>query len=443
VSAGVPDGGRQMACGVCASPLNRYVDLDTGKVSYLHPFSARGTQPAHEPDPVPADQIDTDHVCDFCADRKIVYAYRVRPVETVVDGPGGRLIQHYGTDWSACIDCAHLLELRDERALLARIVRRGGFREQQVIDQLRLFLSDVFAGLQPGRTVMAIGRWQPVPLPAPSLPRVRDRLADLLRGPDYLPADLDNTDLRTRVADSLRTAHLYWIDPQFTDLAVHAAESLPARPVTAHPPAPHGLIAWAQPVGQRHDTVAATWTTGTDGIDVVGYRSVGAGLDGTSLQRLREQVGWLTPQQYRHLPAGAAGDAADPVVAIVMANWLLIAQKLAETVLSDVDRTIRRAYQRTGRPVPQVRLVRIRGTAQPTAGAGTPQRSGDAATVERTYRWWVRGHWRNQPYGPGRSQHRWIFIDPQLRGPDDKPIKASTTVRILGTRQPLPRTNDE
>jgi hypothetical protein len=440
----MPDAGRQMACRVCARPLNRYVDLNTGKASYLHPLDMRGaTMPAHEPDPVPADQIDTDHVCDFCSDRKIVYAYRVRPVETVMDGPGGRLVQHYGTDWSACIDCAHLLEAGDLNALHARILRNGGFRERPVADQLRLFLRGVFAGLQPGRTVLAIGRWEPVPLPAPILPRVRDRLADLLRGPDHLPADLDAPDLRARLADGLRTAHLYWIDPQFTDLAVHAAEALPDRPITAHPPAPHGLIAWAGPVGQRHDTVAATWTTGPDGIDIVGYRSIGAGLDGASLQRLREQVGWLTPRSHRHMPAGAPVDADDSTTAVVVATWLLIAQKLAETVESDVDRSIRRAYQRSGRPAPQVRLVRIRGSASPSnATAGTPQRSTDAPTVERTYRWWVRGHWRNQPYGPGRTRHRWIFIDPQLRGPDGKPIKASTTVRILGTHQQPPHTND-
>jgi hypothetical protein len=43
-----------------------------------------------------------------------------------------------------------------------------------------------------------------------------------------------------------------------------------------------------------------------------------------------------------------------------------------------------------------------------------------------------------QPFGPGRTQRRLIYIDPQLRGPHDKPIKAGTTVRILGTTAPPP-----
>lgn len=31
---------------------------------------------------------------------------------------------------------------------------------------------------------------------------------------------------------------------------------------------------------------------------------------------------------------------------------------------------------------------------------------------------WVRGHWRNQPYGEGRTQRKWIWIRPHTRGPD-------------------------
>lgn len=55
--------------------------------------------------------------------------------------------------------------------------------------------------------------------------------------------------------------------------------------------APHGLLAWAQPVGDRANLTATTWTTNPDGIRIICYRSIGAGLPPRSLQRLREQVG--------------------------------------------------------------------------------------------------------------------------------------------------------
>jgi hypothetical protein len=44
---------------------------------------------------------------------------------------------------------------------------------------------------------------------------------------------------------------------------------------------------------------------------------------------------------------------------------------------------------------------------------------------------WVTGHWRNQPYELRRALRRPTYIHPFLRGPEDAPIKLSTTVRIL------------
>jgi hypothetical protein len=43
-------------------------------------------------------------------------------------------------------------------------------------------------------------------------------------------------------------------------------------------------------------------------------------------------------------------------------TWLLIMQKLAEVTPTEPEKPIRKAYQRTGRQAPEVRLVRLRGT---------------------------------------------------------------------------------
>jgi hypothetical protein len=106
-----------------------------------------------------------------------------------------------------------------------------------------------------------------------------------------------------------------------------------------------------------------------------------------------------------------------------------------------VDKAIRKAYQRAGRPAPDVRLVRIRGThpARHTGGPVTsPRCNGERPSTPREYRWWVKAHWRQQPYGPGRTLRRPFLVLPQLRGPDDKPIKASTVVRMLAAAPPPP-----
>jgi Protein of unknown function DUF45 len=40
--------------------------------------------------------------------------------------------------------------------------------------------------------------------------------------------------------------------------------------------------------------------------------------------------------------------------------------------------------------------------------------------VEWSHRWTVRGHWRNQPYGPGRTKIRAKYIRPFVKGPPDE-----------------------
>ena len=47
--------------------------------------------------------------------------------------------------------------------------------------------------------------------------------------------------------------------------------------------------------------------------------------------------------------------------------------------------------------------------------------------IDWSCRWLVRGHWRNQFY-PASDDHRTIWIEPHVKGPDDKPMKSSKVV---------------
>ncbi len=43
-------------------------------------------------------------------------------------------------------------------------------------------------------------------------------------------------------------------------------------------------------------------------------------------------------------------------------------------------------------------------------------------------RWVVRGHFRSQPYGPGRTKRKVIFVDSFVKGPDNLPLRPTTKV---------------
>jgi hypothetical protein len=431
-----------MACQHCHRPLNTIGD--PAAPAYIHPLHVG--DPGHRPVPVPADRLDTlDRRCDFCGDPHPVWALDAGPVTTILVGQAGGLMHDFGDQWAACTSCEMLAATGDinqlvDRAAAALDLRRDPAGRHRIAQLHAAFIHT----RNPGRTLITTTGWPPTGHTARDLPRIRDRLTNLYRGGDRLPAQLDHPPLRAAIADGLDRAKLYWIDPEFTDLAGHAAAQLPDTVAGPDdPPAADGLIAWARPVWGGM-VAAATWTTKPGRqLVIVAYRSIGGGLAGTPLQRLREQVGWLAPLRplttspRQALPAG--GQAV-----VLVATWLLIGQQVTETIPIELDRALRRAYARQRRPAPEVRIVRLkprptRATAGGAAGRAA-ERGGRGPLRERE---WVGEHWKHQPYGPGRAQRRLIYIAPYLRGPDDQPIRASTTVRVLGTTHTQPSKKEE
>ncbi len=425
----------RFACGTCGSPLDRYAELPSGTVSFEHPIWKDAD---HPPVPVAADAVEATYVCDFCTDPQILFVYATtQRVLVQVETPGGSLVRDYGTRWAACVECAALVEARNLAGLLERILSHGMDFAAEVVAHLSAMLRQVLATLRPGRALSVDGRWGPHPLPATTLPKVRDRLAALIAGDVALPFGLGHDAMRTPLTASLTIARLYWVDDEFTVLTRNAAQVLPRLGfVPGDLPAAHGFVAWAQPVDARRRCVAASWSSHGDAVQLVGYRSIGDGLAPAPLQQLRTEVGWLIPVFAVTLRPGQPVTAAHPAAALVT-TWRLIRQRLAESTPAKVDTSIRRAYQRARRPEPEVALVRIRGTRS----ASAPAQHGNAGTGserERDFRWWVTPHWRHQPYGPDRSLRDWIVVRPHLRGPQNKPIRATTTVRVLGTLPPRP-----
>ncbi|MGK5740113.1 hypothetical protein [Micromonospora sp. URMC 103] len=244
------------------------------------------------------------------------------------------------------------------------------------------------------------------------------------------PTALALGDARPKIAAGLDRACLFWIESHFTDLAEHAAAHLPDVTISRDLiPATDGLVVWSRPITPQQIT-AVSWTSSDDGWQLVKYRTIGGGLDATPLQRLREQVGWLAPIRAAHVHETQTLPSGGHPAAALVATWLLVAQKAADITEADVGKALRKRYARTNRPAQEVRIVRIRAHQATRTPPRTEPTADDPESGYRS-RFWVSGHWRNQPYGPGRSLRRPVYISPFLRGPDDAPIILSTTVRVL------------
>lgn len=402
---------RDMACGVCTYALNA-ID-DDGTVTFEHPIVPTKD---HDPAPVPAHQLaDVYRRCHMCSTDEPMWTYRTPQIEAMSGGGTHQITQTYSTQWNICWRCAELIEQHDHVALSRRSIAAIGWRPAGLSAQI---LADIHRAIvltrEPGRTLLTTGAWSPAQLKAPTLPKIRDRLAGLLCGPVRLPAPLNNAERRTLLAYGLDQARLYWIDPQFTTLVAEVLTDLPRTAVTDRiVPRGSGLLAWSAPVDQRHRIAAASWTPHLDGWQMACYRSLGLNLPTTDIETVRHEIGWLIPIHVAHVPRETTVDGSDPLAALVSA-WLIIAQRLTQDDPGSVDRPIRKAYARARRPPPEVRLVRIKPAAsppRPTAAVSDRTTSGRA---KPDHRYWVSGHPRNQAHGPGRTLRKKIDIDPYL-----------------------------
>jgi hypothetical protein len=113
---------------------------------------------------------------------------------------------------------------------------------------------------------------------------------------------------------------------------------------------------------------------------------------------------------------------ASSMVRFLCATWIWLKQRVlvperAPTGGKSVAQAERHGMNTT------VRVVTLRRSE--SAGHG------DSANKEWACKWIVRGHWRQQYY-PSTSEHRPKWIDPYVKGPDDKPLKAPTqTVYVV------------
>lgn len=280
------------------------------------------------------------------------------------------------------------------------------------------------------------------------LPKLRDQTLRHLDDPTTNLRSLTGEHNRgglDGLADHLRVGGLYWVAPDMGALAVSSGSQLAAaRWATADRPEPCGLILFDGGIGHfdaqgvQIPIEACAWGPHKDGCLIsllVSRRRVQQEMAGGAVELIEEQVPPLMPVYGLTAPVTAEPSsfaeldpqAPQPVLAALAASWLLMQQpNLIDRQQERPDKKVRRSYARAGRADPHVTVIDLRRQYVPD----TSDPGDDSNGRRYRHRWVVSGHWRQQPYGPGREQRRQQWIPSYVKGPDGAPMLSTERVNV-------------
>lgn len=281
-----------------------------------------------------------------------------------------------------------------------------------------------------------------------SLPRVRDQIMRHLT-PGHSMYDhlaVKYGDWAEVMRANLRISELYWSSAEMSALSVGASETLPETwwNVDARP-APCGLLVfdggittslnWGDDSPVQVDAVA--WGPGRGGCMITTWVDRGRATDALDRDGMELAVGEvppLIPLGTFVIDTGRALVSADidpeftAVAGPVAAAWLLMQQPtLVDRIRQHADRDVRRSYARAGRGEPDITYVTLRRAYIPTE---KPEYGTNPDGSRYYHRWITSGHWREQPYGPGRERRRRIWIPDHIKGPEGAPMLVKKRVNV-------------
>lgn len=107
----------------------------------------------------------------------------------------------------------------------------------------------------------------------------------------------------------------------------------------------------------------------------------------------------------------------------IASAWLFMAQKVVITHQERPNRMARQREESANVPILPLNVIHLRA-AMPS-GQYPARLAGESETEhrKRMARWMVRGHWRQQAYGPGWAKHRPVWILPHIAGNPDAPVR--------------------
>lgn len=225
------------------------------------------------------------------------------------------------------------------------------------------------------------------------------------------------------VINRVQAASPYFISTQILDLLTTAASTLPSCVLSLDIlPSEKAWIQFEQPITLfEHRVTALCWSVfrgadqEPDHLSVYVFFDDDRGTIGVPFFACTSQ--WRIGERWDQ-----DGGLDDSVRRFVAALLLFMNQTILTTNARAV--TGRQARKRLAREIEEIPLVQVVALRR-----REHQHHSEASEmpVEWHCQWIVRGHWRQQ-YFPASGEHRPIWINPHVKGPDDKPLKAPRTI---------------
>lgn len=266
--------------------------------------------------------------------------------------------------------------------------------------------------------------------------------------------DANAAELACRIsAETLDVVPMTWLDRQMCELLADTAARVPEWTPAACVPGDEGLIAFERPV------IFAPYEHPAGGTTPVPVCMIAWQTEGTQLRLSAWCSRDAVPREVRSpfrdqltldelfsitlaldevvdghqelTPRGHTSDvtafkqAANDLHSVAGSLWLLMTQPRIVTERDPATVTVKK--KRDGKTIRTPVAVSIRTINSIPQAGSTP--TGRTATS----RWWVRGHWRQQPWGKGRKLRKPIFIAPHLAGNQDAPIDPRPQVQVIRT----------
>lgn len=263
----------------------------------------------------------------------------------------------------------------------------------------------------------------------------------MLMGPDRIvPKDCPDERLKMMrspnvhqyvdLSESLKVTDLLWVAKPMAVLAAQAARQLEGtyeRGMFSNPMANSPGLSFQTTLWRKGET----WDERVSReVPVVGF-AIGAihwmphpdGVHLTTLMKKYRERHWVV-DDYINVRFGDSIKVDES-----SAYWMSLMLMADSPGVTDTDEervqpAIRRRSKRSGVSVSRVRVIDLRGSSHHAAAhPGSP---------DRHHRWVVKGHWRQQPYGPGRSLRKPVWIRPHIKGPEGAPLlPPSEVVKVL------------